>query len=366
MRPMRYTFTRTRAVLMAGAGVAGLLGAASQALAQVAPSLGSAQTFAVLGGQTVTNTGPSVVTGDLGVSPGSAVTGFPPGSVLGTSHAADASALSAQTSVVAAYDDLAGQVCTQDLTGQDLGGQTLTPGVYCFLSSAQLTGPLTLDAEGNANAVFIFQIGSTLTTASMSSVVVINGGSLCNVFWQVGSSATLGTDTTFAGSILALTSITLNTGANVTGRTLARNGAVTLDSNRVTVTCPSGAPSAGACGTIALAPAALPNGSVSTAYNQTITASGGMAPYTFTVNNGTLPPGLSLSPTGVLSGTPTAGSTSSFTVRAIDASGCFADRLFSLSVVTAVPALPVPLLFVLALALAGLGALLVARHRRPA
>jgi hypothetical protein len=220
--------------LSIGVGFAAYLCGASAAFAQTAPSLGSAQSFAVLGGSTVTNTGSSTITGDLGVSPGSAVTGFPPGLVMsGTIHAADAVALAAQNSVTTAYNSLASQPCTQDLTGQDLGGQTLTPGVYCFSSSAQLTGTLTLNAQGNGNAVFIFKIGSTLTTASSSSIVLINGGSLCNVFWQVGSSATLGTATSFAGNILALTSITLTTSARVTGRTLARNGAVTLDTNTV-------------------------------------------------------------------------------------------------------------------------------------
>ena len=209
---------------------------ASPASAHTAPSLGSAQRFAVLGGSTVTNTGSTIVTGDLGVSPGSAVTGFPPGLIVsGTIHAADA-ARAAQDDVTTAYNSLGGQPCTQDLTGQDLGGQTLSEGVYCFSSSAQLTGTLTLNAQGNPNAVFIFQMGSTLTTASASSVVLINGGSPGNVFWQVGSSATLGTSTSFAGNILALTSITVTTGARVTGRTLARNGAVTLDTNAVTAT----------------------------------------------------------------------------------------------------------------------------------
>jgi hypothetical protein len=234
--------TRTRLHLLATAGFAAFLCGATPAFAQTAPSLGTAQSFAVLGGSTVTNTGPSVITGDLGVSPGSAVTGFPPGSVVsGTIHAADAVALAAQGGVTTAYNSLAGQVCSRDLTGQDLGGMTLTAGVYCFSSSAQLTGTLTLDAQGNANAVFIFQIGSTLTTASASSVVLINGGSVCNVFWQVGSSATLGTTTSFVGNILALTSITLTTGATVNGRALARNGAVTLDSNTV---------SAASCGVV--------------------------------------------------------------------------------------------------------------------
>ena len=215
---------------------------ASQVMA-TAPSLGSAASFAVLGCSTVTNTGSSTITGDFGVSPGSAYSGFPPGLVVsGAIHAADATAAAAQTSVTTAYNSLESQACTQDLTGQDLGGKTLTAGVYCFSTSAQLTGTLTLNAQGNAGAVFIFKIGSTLTTASGSSVVVINSGSVCNVFWQVGSSATLGTTTSFAGNILALSSITLNTGANVTARTLARNGAVTLDSNNVSVSSCAGGP----------------------------------------------------------------------------------------------------------------------------
>jgi len=216
-------------------GFAILVGTAAPALAQTAPSLGTAQSYAVLGGSTVTNTGPSVIGGDLGVSPGLAATGFPPGTVsAGAIHAGDAAALSAQNSLTTAYNSAAGQVCTQDLTGQDLGGKTLTPGVYCFTTSGALTGTLTLNAQGSAAAVFIFKFGSTLTTAGGSSVVMINGGSQCNVFWQVGSSATLGTTTSFAGNILALTSITATTGANIIGRALARNGAVTLDTNNIT------------------------------------------------------------------------------------------------------------------------------------
>jgi hypothetical protein len=150
---------------------------------QTAPSLGTAASFAVLGGSTVTNTGPTKVNGDLGVSPGSAVTGFPPGTVTGGAiHAADAVALQAQNDVTTAYNNLAGQACTADLTGQDLGGKTLISGVYCFTSSAQLTGTLTLNAQGNAAAVFIFKTVSTLTTASSSSVLVINGGSGATYF----------------------------------------------------------------------------------------------------------------------------------------------------------------------------------------
>jgi hypothetical protein len=211
--------------------------APSPVLAATAPSLGAADSFGVLGAQAVTNTGPSVITGDLGIWPknASSVTGFPPGTYTGTLHAADGVAQQAQSDVTTAYNDLAGQPCTGDLTGQDLGGKTLTPGVYCFSTSAGLTGTLTLNALGNPDAVWVFQIGSSLTTASGSSVVFSNGGSPCNVFWQVGSSATLGTTTTFVGNILALASITLNNGASLDGRALARNAAVTMDNNRITV-----------------------------------------------------------------------------------------------------------------------------------
>jgi hypothetical protein len=207
----------------------------ARSLAAVAPGLGTAGSFAVLGGSAVTNTGPSVLNGDLGVSPGTATSGFPPGTFTGALHSADAVALQAQTDVTTAYNALAGQPCDTNLTGQDLGGLTLIPGVYCFTSSAQLTGALTLNAQGNSDSVWVFQVGSTLTTASNSSVSIINGGSgpVCNLYWQVGSSATLGTTTAFKGNILALTSITLNTNANLVGRVLARNGAVTLDSNTV-------------------------------------------------------------------------------------------------------------------------------------
>ena len=213
--------------------IAAFLFAASSAFAQI--PLGTSQTFAVLGGSTVTNTGPSTITGNLGVSPGSSVTGFPPGIVTGGSiHAADAVAAQAQTDLTTAYNTAAGTPCGVDLTGQNLGGLTLTAGVYCFTSSAFLTGTLTLDMQGNPNAAFLFKIGSTLTTSSASSILLINSaGSTCppNLNWQVGSSATLGTGSTFKGNILALTSITLTTGAALPGRALARNGAVTLDTN---------------------------------------------------------------------------------------------------------------------------------------
>ena len=198
------------------------------------PPLGVAGSFAVLGGRTVTNTGPTVVNGDLGVDPGSAVTGFPPGIVHGAIHKADAVALQAQSDVTIAYVNAAGQPCNHDMTGKDLGGKALTSGVYCFSSSAQLTGHLTLDGQGNASSVFIIQIGSKLTTASNASVSLIHGASPCNIFWQVGSSATVGTNTSFTGNILALTSISAKTGAKFNGSLYARNGAVTLDANTIT------------------------------------------------------------------------------------------------------------------------------------
>jgi hypothetical protein len=211
-----------------------LTGSQRIGLGQTAPPLGTAQKFAVLGASTVTNTGLTVLTGSLGVSPGSAITGFPPGVVTqGTIHSADPVAAQAQADALTAFNALGAEACTTNLTGADLGGKTLLPGVYCFNSTAQLTGTLTLNATSNPNGVFIFQIGSTFTTAA-NSAVVINGGSPCNVFYQVGSSATLGTATRLLGSIFARASITEQTGTSVTGGTYALNGAVTLDTNGVT------------------------------------------------------------------------------------------------------------------------------------
>jgi hypothetical protein len=205
--------------------------------------LQTAAPFAVLAGSAVTNTGSSVITaGDVGVSPGAAISGFPPGIVTapGTIHNSDAVALQAQTDLVTAYNTLAGEAVTRVLTGTDLGGLTLTPGVYFFANAAQLTGTLTLNAQGNANAFWVFQIGSTLTTAAASSVVITNQAQNADngLFWQVGSSATLGTTTDFEGNIVALTSITLNNGAtDDCGRLLARNGAVTLNDNTISIGC---------------------------------------------------------------------------------------------------------------------------------
>lgn len=206
--------------------------------ASTSVGLGTATSYAVLGGSTVTNTGGSVLNGDLGVSPGGAATGFPPGIVHGATHTADAAAGQAQSDLITAYNDAAGQLPVTTVP-TELGGTTLLPGIYDSSSGTfQITGTLTLNAQGNPNAVFIFHTATTLVTASSSSVNPINGAQACNVFWQVGSSATLGTGTGFQGSILALTSITVTTGATIVGRALARNGAVTLDTNTITVpTC---------------------------------------------------------------------------------------------------------------------------------
>ena len=205
------------------------------ASAQTAPTLGAAQSFAVLAGSAVTNTGPTIIAGDLGVSPGTAVTGFPPGLVTGGAiHAADAQAQQAKADLTNAYTNLAGQACNITYAvPTDLGGRTLPQGVYCFSSSVAITGTLTLDGSGDPAATWVFKVGSTLITATNSTVVLVNGAQQCNDSWQVGSSATLGTNSTFVGNILALTSITLNTGTKMSGRALARNGAVTLDDNAV-------------------------------------------------------------------------------------------------------------------------------------
>jgi len=196
--------------------------------------LGTAASFVVLGGTTVTNTGSSVLNGDLGVAPGTSLTGFGlPAVVNGATHDNDAVAAQGQADLTTAYTVAAGQPVAPaaDLTGQDLGGKTLVAGAYRYSSSAQLTGPVTLDAQGDAAAQFVILIGSTLTTASASSVVLVNGASPCNVYWQVGSSATLGTTTAFQGNLMALSDITLDSGASVIGRVMARNGAVTLIDN---------------------------------------------------------------------------------------------------------------------------------------
>ncbi len=203
----------------------------------LATILGAAQSFAVLGGSAVVNTGATAIVGDVGVSPGSTITGFPPGAISGgTLHVKDSLATQAHSDLVTAYGVIADEASPagNNLSGQDLGGLVLTPGVYHFDTSASLTGTLTLDAGGNDSARFDLQIGTTLTTASNSAIRIINGGESDNVYFQVGGSATLGTDTAFEGNVLADQNVTLTSGASVLeGRALSLAGAVTMDANQM-------------------------------------------------------------------------------------------------------------------------------------
>ena len=238
-----------RRSLSGGAAVSLVIGmlAAGQTANAAGPApvgLGTAAPFAVLAGTpAVTNTGPTTITGDLGIHPAAAVTGFPPGTVIGTIHAADSAALQAKSDLVIAYTDAAGRPATA--THGTLGGLTLVSGVYNAGGvTLDLTGTLTLDGQNAPNSVWVFQATSDLITASSSSVKLINGASACNVFWQVTSSATLGSGSTFAGTILALTSITMSGGVTMDGRVLARNGQVTLINDTIaTPTCSTTTPS---------------------------------------------------------------------------------------------------------------------------
>jgi len=312
--------------------------------AQPTVGLGTAAPFAVLAGTTVTNTGPSVISGDVGVDPGSAVTGFPPGSVInGTQHVADAVALQAQSDVTTAYNDAAGRtpVVTES---SDLGGQMLAPGVYQAASALSLTGTVTLDGGGDANAVFIFQAGSTLITASSSTVSLIGGAQPCNVFWQVGSSATLGSTTTFVGTILALTSASLQTGATVQGRVLARNGQVSLDDNTITQS---------SCAT---ASSSTTTTTSTAAAGATTTTTGGNGTSVAGVSTGTS--GSSQSATGVGASTATGSAGSSSTVVPL---GSPATGFGGAARATGSP--PLAIAGAALLASGGLAALVTRRHR---
>ena len=239
----------TRPRVLCNAAVAALLALdlLGAGTAGATPLLGSAQAFSVLAASTITNTGVTTLWGDLGLYPGTAITGQGSLLVAGTVHATDGVAQQAQADAALAYGALAGQAVTLDLTGQNLGGLTLTPGVYHFADAAQLTGTLVLDYQGRSDAVFVFQVFSALTVASQAVVRVTHPGLAGlngpdGLFWQVGSSATLGTGSLFAGSLLADQSITLQTGASVRcGRAIALHGAVTLDNNLLSDDCPAAA-----------------------------------------------------------------------------------------------------------------------------
>jgi Ice-binding-like len=236
--------------LAAGPAIAGALAIAlviamslfsqSASAATAAVNLGTAGSYAVLAGSTVTNTGPSVISGNVGVSPGTAVTGFggaPNGTVNnGTIHTADASAASAQRALTRAYNDAAGRPKSASISAAIGAGQTLGPGVYNATSGLEVGGSLILD--GDSSAVFIFQAGSTLTTDTGTTITLAGGAQACNVFWQVGSSATINSGTVFVGTILASTAITVGTGDTIMGRALASTAAVTLDDDTITApTC---------------------------------------------------------------------------------------------------------------------------------
>ena len=232
-----HSFMTSASATVAVAATMTLLLATSASAVQPTVGLGSTTVYAVLAGEGITNTGPTTVSGtaggDMGSSPTGTFTGDTEVTTTGTKFTAvDSQTTSAKDDLVIAYDDAAGRTPATTITA-DLGGQTLTAGVYNSASSIGLTGTVTLDAENNPDAVFVFQAGSTLTTASDSVVALVNGAQACNVFWQVGSSATFGTASDFTGHVLALTSITATTGATFHGQLLARNGAVTLDTNTI-------------------------------------------------------------------------------------------------------------------------------------
>jgi type VI secretion system secreted protein VgrG len=236
-RPAQNNYARRSAAAGTALIVFGLLATSWSAAAQTTISLGAAANVAILGSSTVTNAGPTTVIGNLALSsPGVSVTGFPPGTIAGGAiHIGDALANQAHADASTAYTQLTGETFTTDLSGQNLGtlALPLTPGVYHFDTAAQLTGTLTLDTGGDPNAAFHFQIGTTLTTDPLSTITLLNGNSV-NIFWQVGTSATIGVNSTFYGNILADQSITINSGAAIKGRAMAINAAVTMDTNHIT------------------------------------------------------------------------------------------------------------------------------------
>ena len=314
---------------VAVAVLAGLLHAAA-ASAQTAPSLGAAQSFAVLGGSSVTVAGTgTIVTGDVGVSPGTSITGFPAGGTVVppfSTHNNDGAAIGAQASITAMYTTLAGMGGATAL-GPELGAIALTPGVYAFSSTANIASGTTLTLNGGG--IYIFKVGSSLTANVLSNVLLQNGATPCNVFWQVTGAATLN-GITFPGTVVAQAAVTVGVGATLNGRAFTTAlGSVTLSGGNIVGGCSA------ACPVITLSPPTLPAGTVGVAYSQAITASGGTGPYTFAVVSGVLPAGLTLTPAGLVSGTPTSPGTFNVTVRATDANGCFAEILYAIVIVSA-------------------------------
>jgi hypothetical protein len=328
----------TAVALSLGLGLAVLPALAASAATTIdgPVNLGTATSFGVLGASTVTNTGPSTITGDLGVSPGTSITGFPPGLVLGSTNPTNALAVQAQSDLTTAYN-VAASLSPTSSGFTELAGLSLTPGVYSG-EALSLTGDLTL--AGTAESVWVFQASSTLVTGSASRILLTGGASSCNVFWQVSSSATLGTASEFVGTIMANQSITATTAATVEGRLLASVGAVTLDSN--VITQPAGcddatdtvvttSPSITSAAPTATAVAGTP-------YSSTVTASGSPV-VTYTVTSGALPTGLTLNPTtGEITGTPTTPGTYVFTVTA--SNGALPDAAVEYTITVAPPTAP--------------------------
>jgi hypothetical protein len=308
--------TRNCLHLMAGVGIASLLCGASPASAQ---SVGAAQSFAVVGGTTVTAAGTgSIMLGDVGVSPGTSITGFPAMATVvppfGT-HSNDAAAIAAQSAVSALYTTLA-TTGGATVIGAELGGAALGPGIYSFSSTANIAAGTALTLSGAGT--YIFQVGSAITANVGSSVLLLNGANPCNIFWQVTSAATLN-GSTFAGTVVAQANVTLGVGAVLSGRALTTAlGSVTLSGGNTIGSCSSPP----ACPLITVAPATLPIGRVGVAYSQQLTASGGTGTYVFSVASGTLPAGLTLTAGGLLSGTPTTQGSSPVTIRATDGASC--------------------------------------------
>lgn len=318
------------------AGFAALLAGAAPVAAQ---SLGSAQSYAVLGGTTVTAAGTgSTINGDVGVSPGTSITGFPAGATIlppFSTHANDGSAIAAQAATAALYTTLAGTGGATAI-GPELGGVVLTPGTYAFSTTANIAAGTTLTLTGAGN--YIFKVGSALTANVLSNVLLVNGATACNVFWQVTSAATLN-GATFSGNVVAQAGVTLGVGASLSGRALTTAaGAVTLSGGNVVGGCST--PSA-VCPVITLTPPVLPPGAVGVSYSQAITASGGTAPYSFSVTSGTLPAGLTFTAGGVLAGTPTTAGSSTVTIRGTDANGCFASIVYTIVIAATPPVCPV-------------------------
>jgi type VI secretion system secreted protein VgrG len=315
-------FLRPTIIALTGIGLAASLSVMTTSAASAATvidgpvDLGTAATYGVLGASAVTNTGPSVVNGDLGLSPGTSITGFggaPNGSVNGTTHQTDAAAAQAQRDTTTAYDVAASLSPTQ--TGlTDLNGLSLSPGVYSGGALALAdNGALTL--AGSADSVWVFQAASTLSIGSASRITITGGASSCNVFWQVGSSASVGTGAQFQGTVLAQQSVTATTGATVQGRLLARTGAVTLDTNTITASTGCPAPGTPSETTAPVITSGAPStATAGTPYSYAVTATGTPTP-TYTATG--LPAGLTINgTTGVISGTPTTTGSSTVTITA--------------------------------------------------